>query len=283
MKTGLIVEGGGMKCAYTAAILDGFLDDHINFDDCYGVSAGAACVASFLGRQKDRNRRYFVEHVSDPEYIGLKSFLKTGSLFGLEYIYGDTTASTGKDPLDYSVFASNPATFTAVATDAVTGEPVYFTKKDVSQDHYKVFMATCAIPIASKPIEINGKYYYDGGVSDPLPIAKAMADGCEKFVVVLCRPKDTIRTPQKMQALVKWILRKYPMVAKEVCERHIGYNEQLKKIKELEAEGKLFLFAPKESLPVSTYTKDPKILQNLYDIGVKEYAEEREKFISFMQ
>lgn len=26
MKTGLVVEGGGMKCAYSAGILDRFLD-----------------------------------------------------------------------------------------------------------------------------------------------------------------------------------------------------------------------------------------------------------------
>ena len=38
-KTGLIVEGGGMKCAYSAGILDKFLDDSIAFDYCIGVSA----------------------------------------------------------------------------------------------------------------------------------------------------------------------------------------------------------------------------------------------------
>ena len=31
-KTGLVVEGGGMKCAYSAGILDGFLDGKIAFD-----------------------------------------------------------------------------------------------------------------------------------------------------------------------------------------------------------------------------------------------------------
>ena len=41
MKIGLVVEGGGMKCAYSAGILDKFLDDHIQFDYCIGVSAGA--------------------------------------------------------------------------------------------------------------------------------------------------------------------------------------------------------------------------------------------------
>ena len=48
MKTGLIVEGGGMKCAYSAGVLDIFLDEGIQFDYCIGVSAGAANSASFL-------------------------------------------------------------------------------------------------------------------------------------------------------------------------------------------------------------------------------------------
>ena len=47
-KTGLIVEGGGMKCAYSAGILDRFLDDKITFDYCIGVSAGAANTLSYL-------------------------------------------------------------------------------------------------------------------------------------------------------------------------------------------------------------------------------------------
>ena len=43
---GLVVEGGGMKCAYSAAILDKFLDDSVSFDYVCGVSAGSANAAS---------------------------------------------------------------------------------------------------------------------------------------------------------------------------------------------------------------------------------------------
>ena len=41
-KIGLVVEGGGMKCAYSAGILDAFLDEGISFPYCIGVSAGSA-------------------------------------------------------------------------------------------------------------------------------------------------------------------------------------------------------------------------------------------------
>ena len=100
-KSGLIVEGGGMKCAYSAGILDAFLDDNVTFDYCMGVSAGAANTASYLAGQRGRNLRFYIEHVKDPRYISIKNLIKTGSLFGLQYIYGTLTNSTGNDPLDY--------------------------------------------------------------------------------------------------------------------------------------------------------------------------------------
>lgn len=100
-KTGLIVEGGGMKCAYSAGILDRFLDDKITFDYCIGVSAGAANTLSYLAGQRGRNLRFYTVHLDDPRYLSVRSLLRTGNLFGLEYIYGTLTNSDGADPIDY--------------------------------------------------------------------------------------------------------------------------------------------------------------------------------------
>ena len=94
-KTGLIVEGGGMKCAYSAGILDRFLDDKITFDYCIGVSAGAANTLSYLAGQRGRNLRFYTVHLDDPRYLSVRSLLRTGNLFGLEYIYGTLTNSDG--------------------------------------------------------------------------------------------------------------------------------------------------------------------------------------------
>ena len=47
-KTGLVLEGGGMRGIYTAGVLDVFLDHDISFDGVIGVSAGAVHGASFV-------------------------------------------------------------------------------------------------------------------------------------------------------------------------------------------------------------------------------------------
>ena len=69
MITGLVVEGGGMKCAYSAGILDKFLDDDITFSYCIGVSAGAANTLSYLAGQRGRNLRFYTEHLRDPRWV----------------------------------------------------------------------------------------------------------------------------------------------------------------------------------------------------------------------
>nr|WP_243015430.1 patatin-like phospholipase family protein [Clostridium sp. AM54-37XD] len=53
-KTGLVLEGGGMRGIYTAGVLDVFLDHNITVDGVIGVSAGAIHGASFVSKQRGR-------------------------------------------------------------------------------------------------------------------------------------------------------------------------------------------------------------------------------------
>ena len=53
-QAGLVLEGGGMKGVYTAGVLDFFLDKKIEFSNCYGVSAGACHLCSYLSGQRGR-------------------------------------------------------------------------------------------------------------------------------------------------------------------------------------------------------------------------------------
>ena len=48
-KTGLVLEGGGMRGIYTAGVLDVFLDEGLEFDGVIGVSAGAMDAVSCPG------------------------------------------------------------------------------------------------------------------------------------------------------------------------------------------------------------------------------------------
>lgn len=281
-KIGLVVEGGGMKCAYSAGILDAFLDNQITFDYCIGVSGAAGNVASFMAGQRGRNLRFFTDHIHSPKYFGVKSLLKTGNLFGLQYIYGDLTNSTGEDPLDFPAIMKNPARYQVVATNALTGKAEYFSKEDMKQDDYRPIMASSAIPVACRPVEINGIPYFDGGIGDAIPVRHALEEGCDRLVVILSKQRDYVRKPQGMRFLYSGFCRKYPKIVEDIDRRHITYQENFNDVFSLEKEGKAFVFSPSEKLKVGTYSMDEDTERKLYELGMKDFADQQEALRKFL-
>lgn len=282
MKTGLVVEGGGMKCAYSAGILDRFLDEHITFDYCIGVSAGSANVASYLAGQRGRNLRFYVDHLHEPGYMGVKNLLRTGQFFGLQYIYQTLTNSDGADPIDYPAIMANPAEFELVATDAATGKPVYFTKDDMKQDDYRAIMASCALPVMCRPISFHNETYFDGGLSDSVPIERAFARGCDRVVVILSKPRSFVKQPEGFRHIYRHALRKYPQTIKALDNRHLMYRQNIADVKKHETAGEAIVFAPSKELKMSTYARDEKLEQELYDLGISDFNARLKELHTFL-
>jgi len=282
VKTGLVVEGGGMKCAYSAGILDRFLDEGISFDYCIGVSAGCANIASYLAGQRERNLRFYTEHLKDPRYFGAKSLLKTGDLFGLDYIYSTLTNSDGKDALGFQEILRNPAEFEIVATNARTARPVYFNAKKMTQDHYDIIKASCTLPGACHARKVNDTPFFDGGVSDSIPCDRAFDKGCDKLVVILSKPRDFVKKPETMRWFYTMRCAPYPNIVRALNRRHITYTAALRHVFELEQDGKAFIFAPGKYLTMGLAEMDPGANQALYDLAITEFDENKEALRQFL-
>ncbi|MCR5640914.1 MAG: patatin family protein [Lachnospiraceae bacterium] len=282
-KIGLVIEGGGMKCAYSAGILDHFLDAGISFPYVAGVSAGSANAVSFLAGQRDRNRRFYVEYSADPRYASVSNMMKTGEYFGLHYIYGELSNEDGLDPVDYDALMANPAEFCIVATNARTGRPKYFSKEDLERNHFEPIMASSALPVMCKPIEIHGKMYFDGGVRDSLCVEKALEDGCTKLVYLMSKPKGYRMEPQSMRGLyTASLVGKYPLTVYNINHRHERYNRQMEQVLRLEREGKAMIFYVPSHFQIRTTTVDPELMQQLYDAGVADAIAREAELRAFM-
>jgi len=70
-------------------------------------------------------------------------------------------------------FDSLPVPFRAVATNLVTREPAIFAHGDLAQ----VVRASMAVPVVFEPVEIDGAFFIDGGLSQNVPIAAARQAG----------------------------------------------------------------------------------------------------------
>lgn len=267
---GVIDVGGGQRAVYGAGVFDRLLDLGITFDRTYGISAGSANVTSFLAGQKGRNVTYYTEYCLRPEYSSPKVFLKTGSIIDLRYIYGTLSNSDGEYPLDFPVLMDSPASCTVIATDAVSGKPVYFDKSDLSQDHYEVIMASCSVPVFCKAFTFNGTAYYDGAISDPIPLKRAFDDGCDAVVLILTRPADYYRTDTSDRRLSHLMPRRYKGAKRAFVRRAITYNNALRWAHKLQDEGKVLIVAPDNIDGIKTFGKHPEASKRLYDMGVHD-------------
>lgn len=269
-KIGVVDVGGGCRGAYAAGVFDYFLDQKITFDLGIGVSAGSANIASFVAMQDRRNYKFYTEYALRPEYMGMRNFIKNKSFVGLDYVYGTLTNDGGEYPIDYDAFINNPMEFYVVATNAETGNAHYFRKQNIKRNHYDAFKASSAIPYVCPPYSIDGTPFYDGALSDPVPIQKAFEWGCDKVVLILTLPIDTIRDSKQDDFLARKIKHKYPLAARKLSQRANLYNSWITQAKEYEKEGKLLIIAPDDTCGVNTLSRNQDDLIRLYYKGYKD-------------
>lgn len=268
--TGVIDVGGGMRGIYGAGVFDGFLDSGVSFDKVVGISAGSANAASFLAGQKGRNIRFYEEYSFRKEYMSLKNFIEKGSYVDLQYVYKTLSIKGGEDPLDCKKIKENPAELFVLATNAVTGKCTLFTKDDINEFDYFPLMASSCLPIVGKPVFKNGVPYFDGGMSDPVPVKMLCNMGCDKIVLVLTKPKDVLRTPGKDAYAAKLLKKKYPKAAEGLSDRYRLYNDGVLLAKKLEKEGKALIIAPDDCCGVDTLKRTKESLEALYKKGYND-------------
>jgi len=270
MKTGLVDVGGGMRDIYGAGVLDYCLDQGIRFDCCIGVSAGSANVTSFLAGQRGRNYRFYTEYAFRKEYMSFGNWLRKRSYVGLDYIYGTLSNSDGEYPLDYERMASGKEELWIVAANALTGKPHYFDKADLKQDCYDPVKASSCVPMVNRPYFIDGIPYFDGGIADPIPVDKCLEAGCDQVVLILTRPKEYRRSPDRDKMAVRHLKRRYPLAAQTLMRRAETYNRELDHAIELERQGKVLIIAPDDIGKMKTLTKDLETIKALYYKGYED-------------
>jgi len=266
-KTGLLCEGGGQLGVYGVGALQCFHDYAVTFPYYIGVSAAAANLASHLAGHRDRTLRFYAEYAARKEYMGFGNLLRQGSFVDLHYIYDTITGPGGEDPIDYDTLCACEDEIRVVVTNARTGQAEYLDNRVFAKRECRALMASCALPVYCRPVELDGQFYYDGGVSDSLPVDRALEEGCERIVALLNRPPGYQKAPEKGSKLYPVFLREYPQVAEALRQRHVRYMRSLRTLEQMEAEGKAILIRPHSPLPMHTFTRNKSLIEQVCEMG----------------
>ncbi|WP_195780829.1 patatin family protein [Priestia megaterium] len=264
--TGLVLEGGGMRGLYTTGVLDYFMERNLYLPYVIGVSAGACHATSYLSRQIGRSRKANLDFLEDPRYLSWKNYFKTKEIFGMDFVFDEIPNQLL--PFDFEAFAERTEKLVVGATDCVTGEPVYFDEYD--RDILTAVRASSSLPFLAPVVTYKGKELLDGGISDPIPIKKAVQDGYRKNIVVLTRNEGYRKKKSNMLWLLKRKYRHYDGLTRALENRYKLYNETLAYIEEQERQGNIFVIRPQTPLVVGRIEKNRERLDALYNQGYKE-------------
>lgn len=270
---GLILEGGGMRGIYTAGVLEYFMEKDRYFSYVIGVSAGACNAASYISRQPGRNKSVMIDYVRHPDYISLRNLMQKRELFGMDLIFDQIPNNLV--PFDFQTFNAAKERFVIGTTDCLTGEPVYFEKNESPDDILSIIRASSSLPFMAKAVTYKGHQLMDGGVADPIPFKKALADGVEKPVIVLTKSKGYRKKPSRFSKTGRYFYREYMGLTHALEMRWKLYNDQLEEIEQLEREGKAFVIRPSQDIKVKRAERDPEKLEQLYRQG---YSDAQHKF-----
>ena len=277
--TALILEGGGTRGFYSAGVLEAFMEAGIMFPYIIGVSAGAANAVSYISWQKGRNREIIEKYVGDHRYVSRRNLIRHRSFFGYDFIFD--TVPNKHVFFDKENFDRVDIRFLTGAMDCATGKTIWFEKDEITEG-FAVTRASCSVPLLSKIVKHNELELLDGGISDPIPIEKSIADGNSFHVIVLTRNQGYRKSAFRFGQPLKMFYKKYPLLIEVILKRHEIYNRQLELCEELEREGKAVIVRPLEPISVGRATADTEKLLALYDEGYVEGVQALQKFKGFL-
>lgn len=238
-KKALVLSGGSIKGSFQAGALAELLESGFVPDAIYGTSVGSlngAFLADRAGRAVQKGEKpdwpalgreledFWVSKLHSPAQVGsqknvvpLVVSLARQTFDGL--IDTSPLRVLVEEQIDPENLRAAPVRFFACAVNLVTGEAIY-----ASEDWSGILdyiMASTAIPIEMPYVSIGKSPYVDGGVREIAPLGRAIEDGAEEIVCILCQPRDLQAVSFKPGNLIEYAFRLMEVVSTELINNDI--------------------------------------------------------------
>lgn len=263
-KSGLILEGGGMRGVFTCGVLDCLMDRGIRFPYTIGVSAGACNGLSYMSGQRGRAKFSNIDLLKKYRYIGFKQLLTKRNIMDFDLLFH--TFPEQIIPYDYEALARCTERYEMVTTSCLTGKACYYDEKHNPARIIDIVKASSSLPFVCPITYVDGEPMLDGGIADSIPLLRARELGFDNNVVVLTRNKG-YRKPQKPTTILPFFYADYPALRESIRRRNSLYNEQISLVEELEAKGEIIVIRPERPIVVDRMERDTDKLLDLYNEG----------------
>lgn len=280
-KIGLVLEGGAFRGVFTAGIVDCLLEKEVQFPYVIGVSAGACNMLGFLSKQKGYGKGCIIQANPADRFYGLNHMVKSHKIVDLDRLCFEYPFN--QNPYDFDEFFSSQSIGEVVVTNCDTGQAEYLQEISSSERLMLITKASSSIPLITSMVEIDNKRYLDGGLSDAVPLLRAIDMGFKKNVIVMTKNiGETIIMNKYEIAFCERHYRNFPNLVKTLTDRPEMYAKTLVVIDEQEKNGDAFVIRPEIPM-ISIFETDEGKLKQMYNHGYELMEQYYEELLMFMQ
>lgn len=180
-RLGLALTGGSCRCAFQAGVLQALDQRGIRFSVVSGVSSGAWNAAAVPSGSVQRLRAMWLDATRYPVY-SLRNLAYNKTPFNYLHMHHHFT----RHALDFAAIRHSPVLWMVTLT-RVRGfrESVFSNRDHPHLDAFALSLATNTLPpIYAWPARVDGRLYIDGGFTNNAPYEAALAEGCEKVLLI---------------------------------------------------------------------------------------------------
>lgn len=263
-RTGLVLEGGGMRGIFTIGVLDNFMDRGIKFPYIIGVSAGSCNALSYISGQRGRAKYTNTELLAERKFIGFKYLLTKRNIMDFDLLFHELPEKIY--PYDYDALARSSERFEVVTTSCITGKACYLQEKNDPKRVIDLVKASSSLPFVCPISYVDGEPMLDGGIADSIPIERALSQGFDNNLVVLTR-NIGYRKPAKPTKVPFFFYRKYPNAKQAIRLRNSIYNKEIELVEQMEREGSVAVLRPIKPIEVGRMERNTDKILALYNEG----------------
>lgn len=279
-KVSLVLEGGGMRGAYTAGALSWLIDNNIEFDNGYGISTGAVHLCNYLLKNKKNLLEFSTKYIADKNAIGVRSILRCGHLVDYDYLFNELMIKKVKFDMDELNKVNADAKIGVY--ELGSGRTEYHPVKTLKIEELK---AACTLPLLGKIARLGDRQMLDGGITDMIPVEQAIKDGNNKHLIITTKPGNYVRKPSNKFVVFVMKLRypHCPSIANDYNIRHHNYYKQMDTINYLVDKGDAVYVYPSKGSKVSRLGGTHEQLVELYELGRTDMEARKEEIFKLVK
>lgn len=272
-KIALVLEGGGLRGAYTAGAMKWLNEHDIKISSAYGISTGAWHLVCFLHNNPDLEKDLSINYITDKKYMGIGAFFKGEGVFSFKSLLKDLSDKTA---FDLDSIKNTNVNANIGLYNLKEGKTLYYNVKDINMNH---MAAACSLPLISKVVKIGDDEFLDGGITKMIPIEKAVEDNNDAFIIITTKPGNFVRKPSKgfVVWLMKTVYHKCKNIGRDYAVRDKNYYDQINLIKKLEKENKAIYRYPSKPSNVTRLKGSKEELEELYNLGYSDMEDIKDK------